>query len=144
MRRTALWGLLLGAAIASSCTSVTFTDLSIQQLHEKIAAGEIVGPGETATIGTVDGGQHEVVVSAVRADSVIGKVAVSRASDADGFEQNQGPTFTDLTIPIDDILSVEKVQVTNPTAQAAIVTGFGVGYMLLLALPAIIIGAIAL
>ena len=144
MRRASLWGLLLGAAILSSCTSVTFTDLSIQQLHDKIAAGEIVRPGETATIATVDGEQHEIRVSAVSADSVIGKVAASQASDADGFEQDQGVTFTDLTIPIDDILSVEKVQVTNPAAQAAIVTGFGVGYMFLLALPAIIIGAIAL
>lgn len=144
MRRASLWGLLLGAAILSSCTSVTYTDLSIQQLHEKIAAGEIVRPGETATIATVDGEQHEIRVSAVSADSVIGKVAASQASDADGFEQDQGVTFTDLTIPIDDILSVEKVQVTNPAAQAAIVTGFGVGYMFLLALPAIIIGAIAL
>ena len=144
MRRASLWGLLLGAAILSSCTSVTYTDLSIQQLHDKIAAGEIVRPGETATIATVDGEQHEIRVSAVSADSVIGKVAASQASDADGFEQDQGVTFTDLTIPIDDILSVEKVQVTNPAAQAAIVTGFGVGYMFLLALPAIIIGAIAL
>ncbi len=144
MRRASLWGLLLGAAILSSCTSVTFTDLSIQQLHDKIAAGEIVRPGETATIATVDGEQHEIRVSAVSADSVIGKVAASQASDADGFEQDQRVTFTDLTIPIDDILSVEKVQVTNPAAQAAIVTGFGVGYMFLLALPAIIIGAIAL
>ena len=144
MRRISLWSLLLGAAIVSSCTSVTYTDLSIQQLHEKIAAGEIVRPGETATIATLDGEQHEITVSAVRADSVIGKVAASRASDADAFEHDQSVTFIDLTIPINDILSVEKVQVTNPAAQAAIVTGFGVGYMFLLALPAIIIGAIAL
>jgi hypothetical protein len=144
MRLTSLWGLLLCAGIASSCTSVTFTDLSIQQLHEKIAAGEIVRPGETATIVTVDGEQHEIMVSAVRADSVIGRVAAGQASHVDGFEQDQGVTFIDLTIPINDILSVEKVQVTHPAGQAAIATGFGAVYIFLLMLPAILIGAFAL
>jgi len=144
MRFTSLWGLLLCAGMVSSCTSVTFTDLSIQQLHEKIAAGEIVRPGETATIATVDGQQHEITVSAITAESVIGKVGASTASDADDFEHGNDVPFIDTSIPINDILSVEKVQVTNPAAQAAIVTGFGVGYMFLLALPTIIIGAIAL
>jgi hypothetical protein len=130
--------------MVSSCTSVIFTDLSIQQLHEKIAAGEIVRPGETATIATVDGQQHEIMVSAITAESVIGKVGASTASDADDFEHGNDVPFIDTSIPINDILSVEKVQVTNPAAQAAIVTGFGVGYMFFLALPAIIIGAIAL
>ena len=144
MRFTSLWGLLLCAGMVSSCTSVTFTDLSIQQLHEKIAAGEIVRPGETATIATVDGQQHEITVSAITAESVIGKVGASTASDADDFEHGNDVPFIDTSIPINDILSVEKVQVTNPAAQAAIVTGFGVGYMFLLALRTIIIGAIAL
>ena len=144
MRRISLWSLLLGAAIVSSCTSVTYTDLSIQQLHEKIAAGEIVRPGETATIATLDGEQHEITVSAVGADSVTGKVAANRASNTDGFEQDQGVTFIDLTIPINDILSVEKVQVTHPAAQAAVATGLGAVYIFLLMLPAVIIGAFAL
>ena len=144
MRFTSVWALLLCAGMVSSCTSVTFTDLSIQQLHEKIAAGEIVRPGETATIATVDGQQHEIMVSAITAESVIGKVGASTASDADDFAHGKDVPFIDTSIPINDILSVEKVQVTNPAAQAAIVTGFGVGYMFLLALPTIIIGAIAL
>ncbi len=144
MRRASLWGLLLCAGISSSCTSVTFTDLSLKQLHEKIAAGEIVRPGETATIVTADGEQLEVTVSTVRADSVVGKVAVSPASDEDGFGQDQDVTFNDVTIPIGDILAVEKVHVSHPAGQAAIVTGFGVLYIFLLMLPAAIVAAWAL
>ena len=144
MRRAALWGLLLCAGIASSCTSVTYTDLSIQQLHEKIAAGEIVRPGETATIATADGEQYELTVSAVSADSVVGKVAVSPASDEDGFGQDQGVTFNDVTIPIGDILAVEKVHVSHSAGQAAIVTGYGVAYIFWLMLPAAIVAAWAL
>ena len=144
MRCTSLWGLLLCAGMVSSCTSVTFTDLSIQQLHEKIAAGEIVRPGETATIATVDGQQHEIMVSAITAESVIGKVGASTASDADDFEHGKDVPFIDTSIPINDILSVEKVQVTNPVGQAAIVAGFGATYIILLMLPAAIIAAFAL
>jgi hypothetical protein len=144
MRRASLWRLLLCAGIASSCTSVTFTDLSTQQLHEKIAAGEIVGPGETATIATIDGEHHEVMVSAVSTDSVIGAVAVGRANDEDDFEQDQDVTFIDVTIPINEIKSVEKVHVTNPAGQAAIAVGLGAVYIFLLMLPAAIVAALAL
>ena len=144
MRRVSLWGLLLCAGISSSCTSVTYTDLSTQQLHEKLAAGEIVRPGETATIVTADGQQQEVMVSAVRVDSVVGKVAASPASDKDGFGDNQVVTFKDVTIPISDILAVEKVQVTNPAGQAAIASGLGALYVFLLMLPAAIVAAWAL
>jgi hypothetical protein len=144
MRRISLWGLLLFAGIASSCTSVTYTDLSIQQLHEKIAAGEIVKAGETATIVTADGKQQEVMVSGVSADSVIGKVVVPPASDEDGFDHDQGVTSTDVTIPISDILSVEKVQVTHPAGQVAVVAGFGLAYIFALMLPAMIVAAFAL
>lgn len=144
MRRVSLWSLFLYAGIASSCTSVTFTDLSIQQLHEKIAAGEIVRPGETATITTVDGEQQEVMVSALSAGSVVGKVAVSPASDEDDFGQVEGVTFNEVTIPIGDIVAVEKVQVTHPAGQAAVATGLGALYIFLLMLPATIVAALAL
>ena len=144
MRRISLWGLLLFAGIAGSCTSVTYTDLSIQQLREKIAVGEIIKAGETATIVTANGRQQEVMVSGVSADSVIGKVAVRPASDEDGFDHDRGVTFTDVTIPINEILSVEKVQVTHPAGQAAVLAGFGLAYVFVLMLPAIIIAAFAL
>jgi hypothetical protein len=130
--------------MVSSCTSVTFTDLSIQQLHEKIAAGEIVRPGETARIATVDGEQHEIMVSAISADSVTGKVSASTLSDADDFEHGEAVPVIDTSIPIDDILSVEKVQVTNPVGQAAVIAGFSAAYIILLMLPAAIVMAFAL
>jgi hypothetical protein len=123
---------------------VTFTDLSIQQLHEKIAAGEIFKPGDTVTIATADGEQHAVTVFAVRADSVVGKEAVRPASDESGLEDDQGTAFKAINIPIADIQTVEKVHVSHPAGQAAIVSSYGVAYIFGLMLPAAIAAAWAL
>ena len=144
MRCASLWGLLLSAGMLSCCTSVTSTDLSIQQLYEKIVAGEIVRSGETVTIATVDREQHEIMVSAITAESVIGKGVASTLSDSDDLKHGKDVPFIDNSIPSNDMPSVEKVQVTNPVGQAAVIAGFEATYIILLMFPAALITAFAL
>ena len=127
-----------------ACTSTTYADLSSEQLHEKIAAGEIVKPGETATIVTVDGQKRELQVTAVGDDNIDGTVVASRDNKEDEFGVEQGVEFDYVRIPITDIQSVEKVQVSHPAGQATIAAGVGIGTMFLLMLPGAIVAALAL
>lgn len=130
--------------VSGACTSTTFTDLSQQQLHEKIVAGEIMQPGGDVTIVTRDGIQHNVVVSSLTEDSVVGKESSRPVRAEDSFEENQDVVFRNISIPVTDIVSVEKLQITHPAGQAALVAGTSLAVVLLLALPAAIVAAFAL
>ena len=130
--------------VCAACTSTTFTDLSQQQLHEKIAAGEIIQPGGEVTIVTNDGKQHNIIVSSITEDSVVGKESTRPERAEDSFEENHDVVFTDISVPIADIVSVEKLQITHPAGQAAVVAGFSLAVVLLWALPAAIVVVFAL
>jgi hypothetical protein len=135
---------ILMMLVCGACTSTTFTDLSQQELHEKILAGEIMQPGGEVTIVTMDGKQHNLRVSSITADSVVGKESSRTETAEDGFEENQDVVFRDVSIPVTDIVSVEKLQITHPAGQAAVFAGYSLTVILLLALPAAIVGAFAL
>jgi hypothetical protein len=130
--------------VCGACTSTTFTDLSQQQLQEKIVAGEIIQPGGEVIIVTKDGKQHNLIVASISEDSVVGKESSRPEGAEDGFDENQDVVFTDISIPVTDIVSVEKLEITHPAGQAAVIAGFSLAVVLLLALPAAIVGAFML
>lgn len=136
--------LLLIPLTCYACTNTTYTDLSRQELHEKIASGEIMHPGDKVSIVTAAGKRHEVLVSAITADNVVARQSTRPEQSSDGFEEDQELISEIINIPIDDIVSVEKLEITHPAGQAVVLAGFSLSVVLLLALPGAVIAAMAL
>ena len=101
-------------------------------------------PGAHVKIVTIDGEEHDVTVSAITPNSVVGKDSAGRQQGAASIDGDREIVFDYVTIPITDIAAVEQLQVTHPVGQAAVLGGLGVGIILLWALPAAFIGAFAL
>ena len=72
--------------ICCGCTSLRPVQVPADQIHERIAAGEIVHVGDRVRIATADGKRHEFRVTAVTADTISGKK---------------------IDIPITDVVAVE-------------------------------------
>ena len=72
--------------ICGACTTLEPAQLSSEQLHERMSAGEVVHVGDRVKIATADGKRHEFRVTAVTADTVSGE---------------------QIDIPIADVVAVE-------------------------------------
>ena len=72
--------------ILSGCSTMTPVEMSPDQLHDQIFAGDVLSVGEKVKIVTVDGKTHKFKVSSITDVSIIGD---------------------DIEVPIADIIAVE-------------------------------------
>jgi len=90
--------------VASGCTTLKPVEMSPEQLHDRISAGEVIEVGDSVKIVTTDGETHKFKVSAITADGIAGK----------GIE-----------IPIADIVAVETREFSGGKT-TALAVGSGV------------------
>ena len=132
--------------ITSGCTTVRPTDLPRERLQEKIISGEIIKPGDYATIITADGKRHSLKVLTITEQSVTGEhhIAVEGGPrDENTFEDTEGVVAETIDIPITDIVGVETKEATIFGYTGAVTGGFAIGYLFmafLVAFPLLILG----
>jgi hypothetical protein len=128
---------IISILICSGCATVKTTDLPVEQLHERIVAGEIIKPGDYATIITADGMRYSLQVLTATEYGVTGEhhVAVEDGTrDENTFEATQVVVAETIDIPITDIVGVETKDATIIGYAGGVAGGFALGY-LMIALP---------
>jgi hypothetical protein len=152
--------ILILILLCCACATHKPVELSVEQLHAKLAAGDLVKSGEQAEITTLDGRHYTLRVTAITASSVVGEETSAAARSLDKpvqecsdvartcFEDDQSnsgvytPTVAAQTvIPIDEIVAMQTIEANILVKTALVVGGIGVGY-LLVAIPMALITAI--
>ena len=77
---------LTAIIVVTGCTTLKPVELSPEQLHDRIYAGEVIHEGDSVKIITSDGKHHRFKVTAITDQSVVGK---------------------EIQLPIVDIVAVE-------------------------------------
>jgi len=72
--------------ILTGCSTMTPVEMTPDQLHDQISAGDVLSEGEKVKIVTVDGKTHKFKVSSITDVSIIGD---------------------DIEVPIADIIAIE-------------------------------------
>jgi hypothetical protein len=150
--------------ICSSCVTYNSIELPPEELRQQLNSGEILHSGEQAYISTADGSRYAVSVVTITESSVIGEyLPPDRDSktvdcvesnqscfedDQDNLNQESLDSDTEVVlekveIPISDIVAIETPEV-HVLVKAAVLTGAFAAGWLMFALPALIIGAIAI
>jgi hypothetical protein len=120
--------------ISSGCSTVRSTDLPLEQLQAQIVAGEIIQPGEFATIITSDGKRHSIKVSKITGDSLVGEknVAVKDGIvEENAVEGNQTFEGKTIDIPIVDIVAIETKESTVIGTTARVAAGSLLDYLMI-------------
>ena len=126
------------------CTSVRTTEISPDQQRDQFTSDELGRTGERVTITTTDGVSHEIRITQITADTVLGEetVDVEGVVDESTLEVGRTTATENVEIAIADIASVENREVT-PVGAAGAIAGLGVFvYVVYFLLPALIVGAI--
>ncbi|MDH3752045.1 MAG: hypothetical protein OEU40_15780 [Gammaproteobacteria bacterium] len=108
INRTTLIGLLV-ILVASGCTTLKPAEMSLEQLHEQIFAGNIIEVGDSVKIVTADGAIHKFKVSAITANRITGK---------------------DIELPIADIVAVETREFSRGKTTALAAVGVVLAYVI--------------
>jgi hypothetical protein len=95
--------------VASGCTTLKPVEMSPEQLHERISAGEIIEVGDSVKIVTADGAIHKFKVTAISADHIAGK---------------------DIKLPIVDIVAVETREFSGGKTTALTAGGLALVYVI--------------
>ena len=88
--------------IASGCTTIKPVELSPEQLHEQIYAGDIIQLGDNVKIITSDGMHYKFKVTAITENSIVGE---------------------EVNIPIMDIVEIETREFRGGPTTALITAG---------------------
>jgi hypothetical protein len=92
------------SAFLVGCTSLHKIDMSEDQLHEKIRAGELLSEGDRVQIITFDKKRHEIWVTAIDETLVYGEKAVRREKQARAARKVERRK---VSVPIDDIAGIK-------------------------------------
>ena len=95
---------LVISALLVGCTSLHKIDMSEDQLHEKIRAGELLSEGDRVQIITFDKKRHEIWVTGIDETLVYGEKAVR------GEKEVRGPRRVErkkVSVTIDDIAGIK-------------------------------------
>jgi hypothetical protein len=139
--------LVLAISVAGSCTRVKTTDVQSDQLRDQIVSGELIQTGNRVTITTADGANHELTVTEITEDKVLGENTIVRENSVDESTLEVVPVTEteDIEIPIADIVSIDTHELTPVgTAGAVVGAAAGIGaffYVFYFLLPAVIVGA---
>ena len=137
--------LALQIAGVAGCTHVKTTDVQSDQLRDQIASGELIQIGNHVTITTADGANHELRVTEITEDRVLGENTMVRehSVDANTLEVVPVTETEEIEIPIADIVSIDSRELT-PVGAAGAIAGLGaLTYVIYFLLPVLIVGALA-
>ncbi|MFT4788487.1 MAG: hypothetical protein ACI95X_001300 [Paraglaciecola sp.] len=81
--------LLFLLCCCQACMTITPVELSPDALHQRIATGEIIKPGDNIKIVTADGSHHEFRVTALTSTQVTGEEQTFEISDIIAVENRK-------------------------------------------------------
>jgi hypothetical protein len=96
--------LLVISALLLGCTSLHKIDISEDQLHEQIRAGEILREGDRVQIITFDKKRHEIWVTGIDEALVYGEKAVRGDREVRGQRKVERES---VSVAIDDIVGIK-------------------------------------
>ena len=80
---------LITILLVTGCTSMKPVELSPNQLHDRIAAGEVVHEGDTVRIVTADGTKYKFEITAITAERIVGNEIEVPIADIVAIELNE-------------------------------------------------------
>jgi hypothetical protein len=107
-----LISMIITILVASGCTTLKPVEMSPEQLHARISAGEIIEVGDTVKIVTADGTIRKFKVSTITADRITGK---------------------DIELPIADIIAIETREFSGGKTTALAAGGAALVYVIVVA-----------
>ncbi len=90
---------LLVALLASGCSAYKSAEMTPAQVQQKIAAGDLAAVGDKVRVATTDGQTHRFKVTAVTDQAILGE---------------------DVSIPINDVTTVETLELSGGRTAAAV------------------------
>lgn len=81
--------LIIVIVLGSGCTSLTPVEMSPEQLHERIAVGDVVQVGSSVRIVTADGIDHKFKVTAISDERILGKDVEVNITDIVALETRE-------------------------------------------------------
>ena len=99
--------------IVSSCTTMKSVELSPEQLHEQIYAGDIIQLGDNVKITTSDGMHYKFKVTAITENSIVGE---------------------NVSIPIMDIVAIETSGFSHGITNVFLTAGVVISIWFILAM----------
>jgi hypothetical protein len=128
------------------CSTVKTNDLPPEKLQNQIASGRLIQKGDHVTVNTDKGQRYEIEVTQVSEDSIWGEEAFlsnEEVIDENAEITNQTFEMRPVEIPIVEIVSIEKRELTPVGAAGAAAGAVGLTYFVFVLLPALLVGAIA-
>ena len=128
------------------CSTVKTEDLPPNDLQNQIASGELIQAGDRVTVNTDKGGRHELEVTRISDDSIWGEETVRQNEEAineNAEISNQTIETRPVEIPIVEIVSIEKRELTPVGAAGAAAGAVGLMYFVWVLLPVLLVGAMA-
>jgi len=128
------------------CSTVKTEDLSPNDLQKKIASGELIQKGDRVTVNTDKGRRYELELTQISDESISGEETVRQNEEEinENAEISHQPIETrPVEIPIVEIVSIEKRELTPVGAAGAAAGAVGLMYLVWVLLPVLLVGAMA-
>lgn len=133
-------------AMIVGCSTVKTSNLPPDKLQNQIASGGLIQKGDYITINTDEGRQYELEITEVSEDSIMGEETFRKNEEVineNADISNQTLETRIVEIPITEIVSIEKRELTPVGAAGAAAGTVGLMYFVWFLLPALLVGAMA-
>ena len=128
------------------CSTVKTNDLPPDELQNQIASGDLIQQGDYVTINTEKGQRYEVKIIQISEHSIRGEETLRKNEgviNENAEVSNQTIETRPIEIPIVEIVSIEKRELTPVGAAGAAAGTVGLMYCVWILLPALLVGAMA-